>query len=209
MTEILTQSQIKTYLECKAKFYNDCVLGLSLWVPAFEQGTDYHAAVEAYHLHGTTDERIQPYMDAVAQKDYLSIERPFKMRLAHPESGELLPVYLAGRIDRIAADGVHDFKTSSVSWSQARADKDIQATIYLYAMWQSTGELQPFHFDILRKDRRANGEAYPCKAVTTLRDTWHFKSLWLLVQKIVRDMDNETDWSCACPGRIHELEYIR
>lgn len=61
-----------------------------------------------------------------------------------------LSVPFCGFIDLVTEDKIiRDHKSGSSKWDQAKADKDLQATAYVYAMWREIGEILPFEFVIL------------------------------------------------------------
>ena len=62
---------------------------------------------------------------------------------------------LIGEFDCIVTDGrdpcIVDWKTASSKWPVAKADKDLQATVFCYAYREKFGEKPLFRFDVITK----------------------------------------------------------
>lgn len=218
MIASLRYSSLRTYLECPGKFYEQYILGLESWIPELEYGTMLHAEVEKYHKGEEYSDTIEPYAEwhKATGEPHGRIEAQFLVPLAHPLSGEDLPVPLSGTMDRITDKRIYDFKTSSKSWSQSKADAPLgkpdfwgtdysgmQATAYCYAHWLETGEILPFSYVIFRKDTRANGKPYPVKTVDTTRTLEDFTRFWHICADAIAEILTRTDWPCACATKEH------
>ena len=59
----------------------------------------------------------------------LGVEVPFSMELAHPVTGELLPVPLIGALDAVVSDGettsVWELKTGKRRWDRNQTEYDL------------------------------------------------------------------------------------
>lgn len=205
MLKSLSQSKIRTWLNCKAEYYLKYELGIYLYNPNFEAGTAYHAAVEDYHHGRPYDaELIKAYTEQFKPADVIATEVKFRTTFKHPETGESLAVPFSGIIDHIRKNGrLADLKTSQVSWSQNRADGDIQPTAYLFHQWQTTGKLEPFEFVIARKNWDESKRYAPLQVVSTERTLTDFASLWNLCYRIIEDISKEMYWDCSCKSKEH------
>lgn len=128
-------------------------------------------------------------------------ERISGLRLAHPITGELLPP-LTLVIDRVVSMGkLDDLKTSAVAWNQARADEDIQASLYLFAWWQLHGVLAEFGFTVVRKNP---GPRTPAIAtLTTTRTVDDFAAIWEWAAGVINKIDQATEYPCNCYDGAH------
>lgn len=224
MTPTLRQSQIKCWLTCRAQYYAQYILGINLGEgdPNMDFGTFVHKQVENYHLGLDYDDHyLAPYMEVYQPEDFTRVELAFKFTPVLPElyNRHNLPAVFTGVIDRYwKQDGLHDLKTSQSSYSQTKVDAPLgisssfgydgtglQATAYCYYWWQNRGTLVPFTFDVLRKDTKKNGQAYPLQRVTTTRTVEDFKNFWLLCNTIINDISDETEWACTCKSQVHAV----
>lgn len=123
-------------------------------------------------------------------------ERIMGVELAHPLTGELLPP-LTLVIDRVVSMGVlSDLKTSAVAWNQARADVDIQATLYLFTWWQLYKIPGDFEFVVVRKNP---GPRTPAVArFTTTRTVEDFCAAWDWAAGVIKNINDATEWPCTC-----------
>lgn len=198
----LSQSAITSWEFCRAKFYAEYILGLKLSDndPNLWYGRHVHKQVENYHLgHDYDADIVRRYAEVYPSPAFVSVEQRFSFQPA------LLDIPFNGVIDRVAATGLHDVKTSTGSWSQRRADESIQATSYLAYWHHATGELVPFTFDVLRKDQRTNGEAFPLQSVTTHRTLDQLKAWQYQVAKLVHDINQEYIFACSCSSQEHAI----
>lgn len=198
---ILRQSLIRCWEYCPAKYRATYILGLNLgeFDPNLMYGTGVHTLVERYHLKGELTPEIKRYTDVYAAKDYLQIERAFSWYMP------LAEVDFTGTIDRVAEDGLHDLKTSKVSYSQNKVDNDIQATAYLAYKHYESNMIVPFTFDILRKDKRANGQEFPLQVITTTRTEAQLIDFQYYCAKVVADIEAETEFRCLCRNQEHAI----
>ena len=136
---------------------------------------------------------IQPLMAG----DYPMIEERVELNIPG------VPVPVIGYIDVIEADGIPaDFKTSARSWSQSRADDELQPTFYLAALNQLGFEMNPdlkFRYYVFVKNlkkpvvqlwetRRTAGELF-----------WLFglvKEVWQGIERHIFP-PNPTTWKCS------------
>ena len=222
MLQLLRQSMIRSWLTCPAEYYQRYELGIEQpFTPALELGTHYHKEVERYHLGKPYDEQlIAPYTEVVQPITGELIEHSFTYIPIHPVFGTKLDIPFTGTIDRVNPSmALTDFKTSSSSWSQTKADKalpdltgwypetsGLQATAYCMYWWQEHGEVLPFDFVVLRKDRKKNGDIYPVKTIRTTRSIDNFAMFFDLCEQIITDIQNETEWLCTCINQTHVLE---
>jgi hypothetical protein len=204
----LSQSAIKCWDTCPAKYYAQYVLGVNLGQGDvhMDWGTAFHKEVESYHL-GTryNEELISSYVAQYPRLDGDAVEVGFEFTPRLPATDEALPVTLTGIIDRLSWNEIRDLKTSSVSWSQRRADEDIQATLYCYFIWQELGELLPFTFMIYRKDWKPTSRFSQIQEVTTTRTVEDFKSFWLMTNKVILDIQSESVFPCTCRNEEHKI----
>lgn len=198
---VLRQSSIKCWEYCPAKYRAEYILGLNLgeFDPNLMYGTSVHKLVERYHLKGELAPEIQRYTDVYPREDYRLIEQGFSQPMP------LADATFTGTIDRVRKDDLRDLKTSKVSYSQNKVDNDIQATSYLWYWWRKTGEIVPFGFDVLRKDKRANGEEFPLQVITTTRTKDQLIDFEYYCAKIVNDISNETEFRCLCRNQEHAI----
>lgn len=213
--EALRQSSVKTWLQCRALFYGRYILGLDLdsTDPNLEYGTLFHQNVERYHLGGPYDaELIAAYTEQVPVNGHAHrqwLELPFNFCPRHPVTGQELDIPFTGTIDRVVEHiSLYDLKTSRTSWSQKRADEDIQATAYAYYWWQEKGELLPFTFVIVRKDWKPTSRFAPLQMVTTTRTEADFAQFFNLLCTIGREIKSESRYPCSCRDGQHKwLEF--
>jgi hypothetical protein len=224
MLPSLRQSTIRSWLTCRAEFYEKFVLGLPQeFIPVLELGTHYHKEVENYHRGQPYDAAlIASYVEAVKPVPGELIEYEFSYIPRHPIFGTELDIPFTGTIDRVnPGEALRDFKTSSSSWSQTKADKalpdlsgwypdtsGLQATAYCMYWWQEHGELLPFDFVVLRKDTKKDGSIYPVKSVRTVRTVEQFAQFFDLCQQVITDIQTETAWACTCINQRHSLKGI-
>lgn len=203
----LRQSSIKCWEKCRAQYFAQYILGINLgeYEPALFNGTMVHAEIEKYHLGKMYDETIvAPYAEVIKPVVGEFVEERFEFVPDH--LGEKLPVPVTGIIDRVMpGEALYDLKTSSTSWSQRRADEDLQATLYLYYWYQEHSELLPFTFVIYRKDWKPTSRFDQIQTVTTTRSVKDFDRLWLHMYKTLEDISNEEEWSCACKNQEHSV----
>lgn len=205
----LRQSSIKAWLDCPARYYASYVLGLDTGSgdPNLTFGTHFHAEVENYHLGKPYDkELLAGYTAQYPIVPGEQVERAFHVMLKHPKTGEELAVPFTGIVDRLTTTEIIDYKTSSVSWSQNRADADVQATAYLYWYWQTYGALLPFRFIVYRKDKPHWDAERRVQSITTARIVEDFTAFWLMCNKIIKDIEREERWPCYC--RNHEHDWV-
>lgn len=119
--------------------------------------------------------------------------------------GETLEKPLVGEMDCILAlDGntlIVDWKTSARRWPKNQADKSLQATAYLYAYRQLSGNDAQVRFDVAIKNKTPVIEKY-----TTTRTPDQFHRLVELVKRIEpmiqaeHFLPNEQSYYCSgCP----------
>lgn len=98
-----------------------------------------------------------------------------------------------------------DFKTAARMWPDHKADRDLQATVFVYAYEQLTGQRPTFRFDVITKAKKPAVQ--------------HFYTIrvpddYLRLEKLVRTADhairagvflpNETSFACSdCPYAGH------
>lgn len=205
MLKALSVSKLRCWLTCPADFYDKYILGIEEYNPDFDFGSRYHKAVEVYHLTGETIDLIKAYTDIVPRDHVVEVEKPFEAILRHPETLEPLPLPFRGIIDAVGVSGaLIDLKTSEKSWSQRKADEDLQATAYLYYWWQEHGELPEFNFVVARK--HPTPRIKPLDILTTKRTIQDFANFWLLANKTIKDIQAEETWACRCYNQAHTLE---
>lgn len=196
----LRQSSIKTWLKCPRDYYEKYILELP---QAFDINLDFghrvHAAIENYHKGQPYEaELIKDYTEAYAPDDINESERQFALIVTSD-------IVLTGTIDGINHQELRDFKTSASSWSQRRADEDLQATAYTWAWYQMTGKLLPFSFIILRKDWLPTSRFKPVQVVTTSRTLDQLRDFELLCQKVAGEIEQEYLWECKCGQHLMEV----
>ena len=211
----LRQSMIKQWYYCKAAYYASYILGVPLGLGeiALDYGTAFHKEVENYHNGQPYDkELLAGYTAVVPIKAQVEVSFEFRPRY----KGDEFPVLLTGTIDRISDIELSDFKTSSVSYSQAKVDAPLgiqsswgfdgtglQATMYLYYWWHTTGKLLPFSFIVYRKDKPNWEPARRIQIVTTTRTLEDFDNFWLFAFKTWEDIQLERDFKCSCKNKEH------
>lgn len=207
MLKYLRQSMLSVYEYCPALFYQEYILELKPYQPHFDFGTQLHSAIENYHRGKSYNPLlVQDYSVRFPVDFFDELEVPFETQFKHPFTGETLIMPVRGRMDAIRrSDGLYDFKSSKSSWSQAKADNSVQATTYLYHHWQETGELVPFYFVVIRKDRERARK--PIDVLTTHRTVDDFAALWLRYFKLATDIEQRLEWRCRCRYAQHELIY--
>lgn len=169
--------------------------------PDFIWGKYIHEEVEYYHRDGEgASADIARYTDVYEASDYVEVEYPFTW------NSPIIGLPFTGIIDRMdTALILHDLKTSKCSWSQRKADDDIQATAYLAWNYSVSETLNPFTFDILRKDKRANGGEFPLQSVTTTRTKQQLLDFEYFCAKALNDMAREREYRCNCYDGAHKL----
>ncbi len=112
---------------------------------------------------------------------------------------------LIGEFDMLAGEGrelcIVDWKTSAGRWPAGKANRDLQATVFSYALRRMTGRTPLFRFDVVTKTKNPN-----CESHHTSRgfdDFRRFEVLAAQVQDAVNKevfLPNETSFACAeCP----------
>lgn len=216
----LRQSSIRSWLKCRAEYFGQYVLGLDLYYadPALDFGTHFHTQVENYHLGKPYDQGlIAPYVAQYEQADFEAIEEPFSFVPVNPSTGEALRASITGRVDRRTKTAMHDVKTSRTSYSQAKVDAvtgsqglwydgtGLQPTIYLWQHWQTHGELLPFIFDVYRKDKPQWEPERRLQVITTQRTVDDFERCWLMLNKVIAEIEAETVYPCSCRDEAHKM----
>ena len=112
-----------------------------------------------------------------------------------------VPVPIIGYIDMIETDGVPaDFKTSARSWSQKKADDEMQATFYLAALNQSGHKAAgQFRYYVFVKNAR-KPQVQIWETHRTARDMfWLFGLIGDVWHSIERGAfpPNPTTWKCS------------
>ena len=197
----LRQSSIRAWEYCPAKYRATYELGLNLgeYDPNLMYGTMVHKMVEEYHLTGLGNPLIDRYTGEYQSRDFVYVEHSFSWDM--PLTG----ITFTGTIDRIREHDLRDFKTSKVSYSQRRVDEDIQATAYLAYWYDKTGDIVPFGFDVLRKDKRANGAEFPLQVLATTRTREQLKMFELYCEQIAEAISRETEFRCTCRTQEHAV----
>jgi putative RecB family exonuclease len=118
-----------------------------------------------------------------ADESVAAIARPFRITVPGVE----LP--LIGETDIILRDGagrtiVADWKTSSARWPAGKADKDLQATCFCYAMLRETGETPLFRFDVVTKTKKPVFESH--RTERTADDFLRLRRLMREVERAVK-----------------------
>lgn len=135
---------------------------------------------------------LKPLRDQVGQA---AIERKIELKVPG------VPVPVIGYIDLIAEDGVPgDFKTSSKSWSQERAQNELQSLFYLAALnqsGQSTSGWKFRHYTIV-KTKQPKFEMFE-----HLHSPGELMFLFDLIQRVWRSIEqgifmlNPSGWKCS------------
>ncbi len=137
-----------------------------------------------------------------------SVAEPFKVEmpgLSKPIIGELDMVVSeqtpfddekTGPLDTVV-----DFKTAARMWSDDKAAKDLQATVFSYAFEKVHGRSPSFRFDVVTK-----AKAPTVKRFHTSRDDGHYRRLEKLLATADKGIQagvflpNETSFACSdCP----------
>lgn len=204
--ESLRQSSLNCWLHCKAEYYIKYILEVKIddADPNMAFGSYFHQQIENYHKGKKYDSvLIAPYAELYPVDTTIDVELPFEVVLRHPETNEPLPLPFTGIIDQVTSEELRDIKTSRVSWSQNKADGELQATGYLYYWWQSFNKLQPFTYVVYRKDWQATSRFKRIQTVTTTRSVEDFTAFWLLCNKVINDIKAEDIWNCTCMSQEH------
>lgn len=137
-----------------------------------------------------------------APDGHIMVEERMSIVLEHPYTHERLPVSLSMVIDRVVnMNKLDDLKTSISAWNQPKVDEDIQATLYLYAWWQTYTILAEFGFTVVRK---SPGPRTPALATfTTTRTTDDFARTWDWVAGIITEINEATQFPCTCRDYAH------
>ncbi len=102
-----------------------------------------------------------------------------------------VPVPIIGYMDLVTSDNlICDMKTTgSNSWTQEKADTELQATMYTYAFRQLTGELpQGFEYRVLYTGTR---KPVDLTILPTQRTPKHFAALEILVRDVYEQMQHQ------------------
>ncbi len=131
------------------------------------------------------------YRERFPRQDYDGTEEFFTATV--PE----VPVPLIGYMDVVTSTNIiRDIKTTaSSSWTQEKADADLQATIYCYAFHQMTGVIPEFEFVVLY-----TGVQRPVSltVIPTVRTPKHFEGLELLVREVYERMQQSEHLLASC-----------
>ncbi len=112
---------------------------------------------------------------------------------------------LIGEWDCVVQNGrevcIVDWKTSASRWPANKADRDLQATVFLYAYEKLNGQAASFRFDVTTKAKTPVCESH--YTGRTLGDFRRLEALALNIDAAVRQRvfyPNESSLSCAnCP----------
>ena len=116
-----------------------------------------------------------------------TIEVPVELRVPG------VPIPVIGYIDIIEDDGVPcDFKTSARSWSQKKADSEMQATFYLASLNQAGDKTLLFRYYVFIKNLKK-----PKVQIWETRRT-PADLFWLF--GLIRDVYDAVDWGVFPPN---------
>ena len=130
-------------------------------------------------------ETFKPFMGGESP----TIEVPVELRV--PD----VPVPVIGYIDIIEADGVPcDFKTSARSWSQKKADGEMQATFYLASLNQSGYDVKDllFRYYVFIKNLK--------KPKVQIWETYRIADDLFWLFGLIRDVYDAIDWGVFPPN---------
>lgn len=123
---------------------------------------------------GRSLEALALYVDKYPRNPMDSSEWPFTL----PVPG--LSVPLVGFLDLLTEDKtIRDIKTagSSKTWTQEKANGELQATCYIWAVYQLIHELRPFEYVILHTGPDAPVSLNVIETTRTLADLEAFEAL--------------------------------
>lgn len=143
----VSSSSMQLFEKCEECWKYKYIMGLKGDIPDyFKVGSEFHEEVHNYHLGKPFNaDFIDPYVQAFDKNFRIKSEMAFELL------DEDLPVSIVGIIDGIANIGIVDLKYMKGSIGKKRADESLQATIYIYAYYQMTGEILPFYFQCINK----------------------------------------------------------
>ena len=166
--------------------------------PEAAAGVTFKSAPESVFNEGVrllSNEKVQYGLNALSLRSEADIERRIELNVPG------VPVPVIGFIDWIDADGRPcDLKTSARSWTQSRADSELQPTFYLAALNQAGERVNHFRYVTLIKTKEPKLETF-----NTERNGRDYFWLFKLVQEVWQAIEagafppNPTSWQCA-PG---------
>ena len=167
--------------------------GLAAFRKEFDKNKLAEDEQHEYQPHLAEGERIlRRYVDA---QDYLRIvhgispegvsEGYFKVNWTDPITGEKLELPITGIIDRRVKSGqLIDFKTSSKSYKQKKADELDQATIYSYSGEILFGDpVKEFAYIVFVKKRKN-----PIQVVKTKRSKQDYSLMFKEMKSIIKSI---------------------
>lgn len=138
-----------------------------------------------------------------------AVEMPFSVGLVDQETGDILPFKLIGIIDLLESDhegnlSIGELKTASRRPTEEQTERELQATIYSYALKQmgytTSKEGTLVRFDFLIKKKEPTLETY-----YVVKNERNHRKLFYLAKQILRAVDlgiyyPNGGWYCAdCP----------
>lgn len=149
------------------------------------------------------------FVEHVRPRQIEAIEKPFLVDLADPDTGEILPVKLAGVIDLIETDDdgnviVAELKTASRKYAGRQENHQLDGAVYGHAVQQlglpTPAEHTLIRFDVLIKTATPQFEQY-----VVAKDAADLRQFLRLAAKVLRAIDLEVfvpheGWYCTtCP----------
>lgn len=170
----LSYSKISTFDSCPARYKYHYILGLKGETPEFFiAGREVHDNVHQYHTGQEYDkDLIAPYTKTfpVDYRDRSEVWFSDKLTIDDKPTDFVM----AGKVDGINDEGIHDLKYMKGSISQRKADASLQATLYLWWYWSEYQKIVPFTYIIfdkvkdtisLRKTKRTLDDFRECNEI--------------------------------------------
>lgn len=175
-------------------------------VRAEEQEVEYKAKESQKDLMELGLSLLKLYMDQPPPQNIVAIEQRFLVPL-HNSEGEYLETPLLAFTDLITKEEdvfkVTEFKTSGRSYGNFEVETSLQATCYVNAVTETTGEMPSVEYAVLVKTRTPK-----LQRLKTARTEEDLGRLGDLVQNVERAVSNdifypvETPLNCStCPFR--------
>ena len=180
--------------------------------PALAMGAALHAAFAAHHRGQDAELALLAAWAQVERAPYGALQRASnavrayaaanpaqfgdRAEVAFTLESRALPCRLIGYYDLVRGEEVHEIKTGMTAWTQARVDRELQATAYLYAWRELRGELPPLTYWTV--DTGSHGRV---QRLVTQRTAWELEEFAALAGRIYGEMERAELAARCMPSR--------